>query len=176
MGTWISVGLRLLTWGSRDDEAVLQDGVLGGALLLSRLHRENPSPITDPFLSLDSYHHGLRSVEVLDFSYMDIFFPVMWYESTLYPPIWWEPAGKEHCRWFLKWFSSHLDHQLWESPTTQAHLWLLCSWTHTPGLLSLRSKAWTAPLYYEIKIVPKDLKGENEIVFSFDCGHNKIAI
>lgn len=31
-------------------------------------------------------------------------------------------------------------------------------------------------LYYEIKVVPKDLKGENEIVFSFDCGHNKKAI
>ena len=175
MGPWISVGLRLLTWGSRDGEAVFQDGVLGGALLLSRLHREDPSPITDPFLSLDPHHHGLRPAEVLDFSYMDVFFSVMWCQSVLCPPIRWQPAGEEHCR-FPEWFPSYLDHRLWERPPAQAHLWLRGSWIHTPGLLSLRSKAWTASLYYEIKIVPKDLKGENKIVFSFDCGHNKIAI
>lgn len=62
------------------------------------------------------------------------------------------------------------------TPPQHRQLWLLGPWIHTPCLLSLRSKPWAVSLHYEIKIISKYLKGENEIVFSFDCGHNKIAI
>lgn len=173
MGTWgHHIGLRHLSWGS--GEAVLQDGAPDGALLLRGHHWDVPIPCHRSFfLSQSLPWPGIcRSTGFLPPGYISLLPSDV--NLWLCPRVWWEPAEKEHCKWFLK---CHLVTGWGEAPPPQhRQLWLLGPWIHTPCLLSLRSKPWAVSLHYEIKIISKYLKGENEIVFSFDCGHNKIAI
>lgn len=109
---------------------------------------------TDPFYSLRSP----PALRALDFSYMDIFpfSASKWSEHMLCPPVLSEPTEKEHWKWLLKCFPSHLEHRLWGKPPNTGPA--LTPGSH-PYLLSLRNESWAASLYYEIKIVPEDLKG-----------------
>lgn len=77
VGTWgYLVWLRFPAWGDGSVEAILQDGVTGGALLLSWQHRKAPSPLALIHFTLwevlQSYH-VMGSVDALDYFFTDIF-------------------------------------------------------------------------------------------------------
>lgn len=125
MGTWgHHIGLRHLSWGS--GEAVLQDGAPDGALLLRGHHWDVPIPCHRSFfLSQSLPWPGIcRSTGFLPPGYISLLPSDV--NLWLCPRVWWEPAEKEHCKWFLK---CHLVTGWGEAPPppTQAAL--------TPGSL-----------------------------------------
>lgn len=87
-----------------------------------------------------------------------------------------EPSQKVSWKWLLGCSVSHLEYRLQESPAAQTQLCFLGSYFTLPDCCLLEMNPGLPHFIRKLKLFPKTSKEENEIVFSFDCGHNKIAI
>lgn len=87
-----------------------------------------------------------------------------------------EPSQKVSWKWLLGCSVSHLAYRLQESPAAQTQLCFLGSYFTLPDCCLLEMNPGLPHFIRKLKLFPKTSKEENEIVFSFDCGHNKIAI
>lgn len=155
--------------------------ITGRALLLSWQHREAPSTWHWSSSLSGKYPSPTVSWNLLELQISPAWiFLLFLLPNEVNPcsllPCMLRPAEKEPCKGFWTPFQAIWSPgRLWGQSGGPVSGPALTPGSH-PRLPFLRNKPWPRHFIMRFKLFPRTSKGGNETVFSFSCGHNKIAV